>query len=282
MNNQRRQARLSDASASPAHLPSQSFLRLFGAVLLLASSLIAQEPQHIVTIKQMHFYPSQLSVAAGDTIEWKNEDIFSHSVTADDGSFDSGLISPGSSWKETISKPGTISYHCRPHPNMKAEVVVQAPGEHGQHAQARMEGGSLRWSPPTRPDEIHPILVNFTAALFPLALLSDILGRTFRTQAFHAAGFWMMIYGAAITPLTVAAGWWWKSKEAQQLPASLIMVHQWLGTAAALLFIVLAVWRWRLYRRTVPPSWTYLAVALVAVLALVYQGSLGGAMVFGH
>jgi uncharacterized membrane protein len=49
-----------------------------------------------------------------------------------------------------------------------------------------------------------------------------------------------------------------------------------------LLFIVLAVWRWRFHKRAVPPSWTYLAFALVAVLALIYQGSLGGVMVFGH
>ena len=177
MTKQGQQARRSRVTAPPAS-PStfRLFLRLLEAVLLLATSLIAQQPQHIVTIQQMHFNPPQIIVDAGDIIEWKNEDIFSHSVTADDGSFDSGLISPGSSWQTTISKRGAIPYHCRPHPNMKADVVVQAPGEHGQRAQARIEGGSLRWSLPTRPDEIHPILVNFTAALFPLALLSDILG----------------------------------------------------------------------------------------------------------
>jgi hypothetical protein len=46
--------------------------------------------------------------------------------------------------------------------------------------------------------------------------------------------------------------------------------------------IVLAVWRWRLYRQKPVPTLAYLVFALVAVLALVYQGSLGGAMVLGH
>jgi uncharacterized membrane protein len=124
--------------------------------------------------------------------------------------------------------------------------------------------------------------VNFTAALLPLAFLSDLLGRIFRRQGLHTAGLWMMVYEAAITPLTAFAGWWWKSTEANELPAKLIMVHQWLGTAAALLFIVLAAWRWKFHRRATPPSWTYLVFTFVAFLALVYQGSLGGAMVFGH
>src|SRR6185312_12788331 len=96
------------------------------------------------------------------------------------------------------------------------------------------------------------------------------------------AGFWIMVYEAAITPLTVLAGWWWKNTEADQLPAKLITVHQWLGTAAALLFILLAIWRLQFHRRAISPTWTYLLFTFVAFMALVYQGSLGGAMVFGQ
>ncbi|HKO10721.1 MAG TPA: DUF2231 domain-containing protein [Acidobacteriaceae bacterium] len=266
---------------------------VIAAALLIAGMccFAAQAPtsssQQVVVIKQMHFDPSTLNVKAGDTVEWKNEDIFSHTVTANDGSFDSGLIAPGSSWRTTIRKTGSIAYHCRPHPNMAAELIAQQGAAHGQHEHGGTQDeehgqGSLRWSPPKKPDEIHPILVNFTAALLPLALLSDLLGRLFRRPGLHAAGAWIMVYEAAITPLTVLAGWWWKSAQPNQLPAKLITVHQWLGTGAALLFIVLAAWRWRFHNRAVPPSWTYLAVALVALVALIYQGSLGGAMVFGQ
>lgn len=279
------QANRSASIASPVSLP-QLFV-LIAAATALPYSLAAQAPpqsaQQIVVIKQMHFEPSTLNVKVGDVVEWNNKDIFTHTVTANDGSFDSGPIAPGSSWQTTIRKTGTIAYHCRPHPNMVADLVTQEPGDNGQHG----HGGehkevSLRFSLPKRPDEIHPILVNFTAALLPLAFLSDLLGRLFRRQGLQAAGLWIMFNEAAITPLTVLAGWWWKSTEANQLPPKLITVHEWLGTVAAVLFIFLSAWRWRLHRRGHPPTWTYLLVVGFAVLALTYQGSLGGAMVFGE
>ncbi len=77
-------------------------------------------------MKGMRFQPAELTVHPGETVEFKNEDIFAHTVTADDGSFDSGLIQPGSSWKMTVQKAGTIAYHCTPHPNMKAMLVTSS------------------------------------------------------------------------------------------------------------------------------------------------------------
>jgi plastocyanin/uncharacterized membrane protein len=284
------QANRSAMAASPSASLTRSLSVIAGFLLVVASCLASQTPptrsQQTVIIKQMHFQPPTLNVQTGDTVKWVNEDIFTHTVTANDGSFDSGPIAPGSSWQTTISKTGSIAYHCRPHPNMTAQLISgQAGGQKAhEHGGAQREEGrpTLRWSVPKRPDDLHPILVNFTAALLPLAFLSDLLGRIFRQQALHAAGLWMMVYEAAITPLTVIAGWWWKNTEASQLPAKLITVHQWLGTAAALLFVVLAVWRWSFHRRAIPPNWAYLVFAGLAVLALVYQGSLGGRMVFGQ
>jgi plastocyanin/uncharacterized membrane protein len=258
---------------------------VFSAISLGAQSAQATGAQHIVIIKQMHFDPQQLTVKPGDTVLWKNEDIFAHTATADNGSFDSGLINPGSSWQTVIQRKGTIGYHCGPHPNMRAELIVQAAGQEGTHANeanAHAEGAAtLKWSPPRSPEQFHPILVNFTAALLPLALLSDALGLIFRRQSLHNAAWWLVLYAAVITPFTAAAGWWWKHAAGSELPAKLITVHQRLGTAAAVLFIILAVWRWSIYKRGVPPSIAYLFCALIAVLALVYQGSLGGMMVFG-
>ena len=258
---------------------------VFSAVSVGAQSAPSASASHVVIIKQMHFDPQQLTVKPGDTVQWKNEDIFAHTVTADNGSFDSGLINPGSSWQTVIKREGTIGYHCSPHPNMKAELIVQTAGQEGTHAnQANAHGegaATLKWSPPRSPEQFHPILVNFTAALLPLALLSDVLGLIFRRQSLHNAAWWLVLYAAVITPFTAAAGWWWKHSAGSALPAKLITVHQWLGTAAAVLFIILAVWRWSIYKRGVPPGLAYLFCALIAVLALVYQGSLGGMMVFG-
>ena len=249
----------------------------------------AQSPtdaSHIVLIKQMQFDPPQMTVQAGDTVEWKNEDIFSHTVTADDGSFDSGLIDPGHSWQMTFKTAQTLAYHCRPHPNMKAALTVSGAGEPGTHAGrgAETQGSAptLKWSAPRTPEEFHPILVNFTAALLPLALLSDILGRIFRRQSLHHAAWWMVLWAAVITPFTAAAGWWWKLTEGSALPPRLITVHQWLGSAAVVLFVVLAVWRWNIHKRGASPGLAYFTFAAVVVLAVVYQGRLGGRMVFGQ
>ncbi len=271
----------------------QTFVSTVTVVALLpAVSLGAQSvqpeknAQHVVIIEQMHFDPAQLAIHSGETVEWKNEDIFSHTVTADDGSFDSGLISPGGSWQMKVKRVGKIGYHCRPHPNMTAMVIAQAAaGQQTTASNAAMPGGNqtaptLKWSAPTAPEQFHPILVNFTAALFPLALLSDIVGRIFRRQSLHDTAWWMLLYAAVITPFTAAAGWWWKLSAGSDLPAKLITVHQWLGTSASVLFIVLAVWRWRIYKRGASPSQAYLTSALIAVLALIYQGSLGGKMLF--
>lgn len=278
----------------PPRLQGSEFILAVVAVLFIFEACLDAQPaqsaggaNQIVIIKQMHFDPSQVSVQAGDTVEWKNEDIFSHSVTADDGSFDSELIAPGHSWQMTFKSAQTIAYHCRPHPNMTATLMVQ--GAKGQGASANTGTGAadknaatLKWSPPKTPEEFHPILVNFTAALLPLALLSDILGRLFQRQSLHHVAWWMVLYAAAITPFTAAAGWWWKITAGSSLPPNLITVHQWLGTSAVIVFAVLALWRWSIHKRDATPSFAYLTFALIAVAALVYQGSLGGRMVFGR
>ena len=273
--------RLLNASALWKRL---SLLACIVATAVVVPVMVAAQEHtaHTVVIRQMRFNPPQLTIQPGDTVEWKNEDIFSHTVTADDGSFDSGLIPPQQSWKTTISTGGRIRYHCRPHPNMAATLLVSSSGHNGSHEAMQSERyRSLKWSLPSSPEQIHPILVNFTAALLPLALASDVLGRIFRRRSLHNAAFWMVLYAAAITPLTVAAGWWWRHTAGPTLPARLIAVHQWLGTSAAVAFVVLAVWRWRIQRREVPPTLTYLSFTAILVLALVYQGSLGGSMVFG-
>jgi plastocyanin len=78
-----------------------------------------------VSIKNMAFSPGQLSVTTGTTVTWVNNDGITHTVTADDGSFNSGNITPGNSFTRTFSGIGTISYHCSIHPMMTGSVVVK-------------------------------------------------------------------------------------------------------------------------------------------------------------
>ncbi|HEX7051172.1 MAG TPA: cupredoxin family copper-binding protein [Longimicrobiales bacterium] len=79
------------------------------------------------TIKNLAFAPAEIQVAPGTTVVWTNNDPLAHTVTADDGTFDSGNIEPGASWSHTFTEPGRYAYHCTPHPFMTAVVVVREP-----------------------------------------------------------------------------------------------------------------------------------------------------------
>ena len=90
-----------------------------------AATGTADHALHTVRIKDFKYSPPVLTVKAGDTVEWKNADIFTHTVTAVDKSFDSGPINPGSSWKFVARRTGSFNYVCTLHPNMRAKLVVQ-------------------------------------------------------------------------------------------------------------------------------------------------------------
>ena len=53
-----------------------------------------------------------IRVAVGTTVEWKNAGRNKHTVTADDGSFDSGNMEPGAEFSRTFGKPGVYRYYC--------------------------------------------------------------------------------------------------------------------------------------------------------------------------
>ena len=71
------------------------------------------------------FIPATLEIGVGTTIAWTNNDQMAHSVTSDDGSWDSGLIEPGATWQRTFETPGSFAFHCTPHPFMKGVVTVK-------------------------------------------------------------------------------------------------------------------------------------------------------------
>ena len=61
----------------------------------------------------------------GTIVTWTNHDGVAHSITADDGSFDSGNIAPGGTWRRTFPRAGRWTFHCTPHPFMHGTVVVK-------------------------------------------------------------------------------------------------------------------------------------------------------------
>jgi plastocyanin/quercetin dioxygenase-like cupin family protein len=77
-----------------------------------------------VSIVNFSFEPIDLEVAAGTTVTWTNDDSAPHTVTADDGSFDSGTLQPGDTFSFTFEAGAEVTYHCEIHPRMQGRVVV--------------------------------------------------------------------------------------------------------------------------------------------------------------
>ena len=81
-----------------------------------------------VTITDAGYDPAEIAVKAGEAVTWKNGGQHAHTVTADDGSFDSGSVNPGLEWSYPFKTAGTFTYKCTQDPGMKGTVKVSEPG----------------------------------------------------------------------------------------------------------------------------------------------------------
>jgi plastocyanin len=88
---------------------------------------------------QLRFTPTEITIKAGDTVEWRNIGLIPHTVTADpkrapssrnielpDGAeaFDSGWVTSGQSFRYTFSEPGVYRYVCLPHEQARMAGIV--------------------------------------------------------------------------------------------------------------------------------------------------------------
>ena len=94
------------------------------ALLLLLSPLpAAAAPRtHVVTMEKMKF-GALPTMKVGDTILWVNKDLFRHTATAKDGSFNIDLPA-GAKGKTVIRRAGAIAFTCKYHPGMKGVLKV--------------------------------------------------------------------------------------------------------------------------------------------------------------
>lgn len=79
-----------------------------------------------VRLAGSRFEPAKLTVAPGSTVQWFNDDALPHTVTAADGSWDSGNLAPGGRFERRYGAVGTYAYRCRYHPSMTGTIVVTA------------------------------------------------------------------------------------------------------------------------------------------------------------
>lgn len=98
-----------------------SVISPIGAAALAA----AQKPPKILTIvvADLKFGPTPPGLQMGDVVQWVNKDIFRHSATAIDGSFDRNLPPHGKA-RAVMKRAGLIAYYCRYHPGMKGQLKI--------------------------------------------------------------------------------------------------------------------------------------------------------------
>jgi plastocyanin len=77
-----------------------------------------------VAIAGFAFVPADISVSAGTTVTWTNNDSAPHTVTLDDGSADSGNMAQGSTFSLAFDTAGTFAYYCAIHASMTGTVTV--------------------------------------------------------------------------------------------------------------------------------------------------------------
>ena len=93
------------------------------AALLLVAPAEAAPRTHLVVMQKMKFVSVPASVRRGDVILWENRDMFRHTATAKNGTFNVDLA-PGAKGRIVVQKAGAIAFVCKYHPGMRGVLKV--------------------------------------------------------------------------------------------------------------------------------------------------------------
>ena len=96
---------------------------LLVAVALYSSAVRAEDAT--AKIDNFTFVPARLTVKAGTTVTWRNEDDIPHTVTSVTHLFKSRALDTDDSFSFTFTQSGTYEYFCSLHPRMTATIVVE-------------------------------------------------------------------------------------------------------------------------------------------------------------
>jgi plastocyanin len=98
---------------------------LIGLALLPGAVMGAAPAADRITIKDFMFAPTALTIKAGTTVTWVNEDEEPHTVVSATGLFRSQAIDTKESFAFKFDKPGEYHFICTIHPQMMGTVIVQ-------------------------------------------------------------------------------------------------------------------------------------------------------------
>jgi plastocyanin len=103
------------------------------AVVVLVAGCVSERPEATgpvdasgeqVAIRSFSFQPPDPTVRVGEAVVWTNRDDVVHTVTADDRSFDSAILSSGEAFRLTPERAGEFPYTCTIHPFMRGTLRV--------------------------------------------------------------------------------------------------------------------------------------------------------------
>lgn len=170
-----------------------------------------------VTINNFAFTPASASAGTGDTVAWTNNQTgITHTVTADDGSFDSGRLAPGQSFSHLFSTAGTVAYHCSIHASMHGTIIVSA-GAAASVAPVATLAPTVTEAPGVPPLRTVAVHAGFNLAALPAGTTAnaeatfgfDAQANSYRTlgpndQPVAGQGYWLFF--AADQTVTLGAG----------------------------------------------------------------------------
>ena len=105
--------------------PTAAFLVAALAATTLLSSGTARAEDAMVKISDFQFAPARLTVKAGTTVTWRNNDDIPHAVTSTTRAFKSKALDTDDSYSFTFASAGTFDYFCGLHPHMQGKVTVK-------------------------------------------------------------------------------------------------------------------------------------------------------------
>ncbi|SMC61995.1 cupredoxin domain-containing protein [Kibdelosporangium aridum] len=101
-------------------------------LVVLALFMLMAAPTAAAATQQVHmsgyaYGPGTLTINVGDTVTWTNHDQAPHDAvtTAGPAQFRSPMLNTGQTWSFTFTTPGTYSYYCSVHPDMRGQIVVR-------------------------------------------------------------------------------------------------------------------------------------------------------------
>lgn len=91
---------------------------------LTSVSVLAEE--HQVVIKKFKFIPAEITIKAGDSVTWLNEEKRQyHSVWFEQsGEPETDYFFPGETYSKSFNEAGDLPYRCGPHPEMTGMIHV--------------------------------------------------------------------------------------------------------------------------------------------------------------